>query len=300
LREAATALHRLTITALTYNDPGLTDESFAVGGSAFQNYRPRRRAGLMTTTTGTEGAYATLNGLRMYYEVHGSGRPLILLHGGILTIDMTFGRVLPALAEQHQAIGVELQGHGHTEDIDRPLRLDLLADDVVALMDHLGLERADIFGYSLGGLVATEVAVQHPERVDRLVLAATHFRPDGYYPEIHDPRQDSPRLPTEADFTEMQQAYAAVAPDPGHFEAFLEKAQPMVADFRGWSDEQLQAITAPTLLVIGDSDFVRLEHAAIIHDLLPDARLAVLPDCTHMELMRRTDLLPVVRRFLDR
>ncbi|MHA6795572.1 alpha/beta fold hydrolase [Pseudonocardia bannensis] len=254
----------------------------------------------MVTTTGTEGAYATVNGLRMYYEVHGSRRPLILLHGGMLTVDLTFGLVLPALAEQHQAIGVELQGHGHTEDIDRPLRLDFLADDVVALMDHLGLERADIFGYSLGGLVATELAVRHPGRVDRLVLAATHFRPDGYHPEIHDPRQDSPRLPTEADFAEMQQAYAAVAPDPDHFEAFLEKAQPVVADFRGWPDGQLQAITTPTLLVIGDTDFVRLEHAAAILDLIPDARLAVLPGCTHMDVMRRAELLPVVRPFLDR
>jgi pimeloyl-ACP methyl ester carboxylesterase len=254
----------------------------------------------MVTTTGTDGAYATVNGLRMYYEVHGSGRPLILLHGGILTFDVTFGRVLPGLTEQHQAIGVELQGHGHTEDIDRPLQLDFLADDVIALMDHLGLDRADIFGYSLGGLVATELAVQHPERVDRLVLAASHFRPDGYYPEIHDPRQDSPRLPTEADFVEMQRAYTAVAPDPDHFAAFLEKAQPLVADFQGWSDEQLRALTSPTLLVVGDTDFVRLEHAAAIHDLLPNARLAVLPGCTHMDVMRRAYLLSVVRPFLDR
>jgi pimeloyl-ACP methyl ester carboxylesterase len=250
--------------------------------------------------TTTRGAYATVNGLRMYYEEHGSGRPLILLHGGILTIDLSFGRMLPALAEQHRVIGVELQGHGHTEDIDRRLQLDLLAEDVVALMDHLGLERADLFGYSLGGLVATELVVRHPERVDRLVVAATHFRPDGYHPEIHDPRQDSPRLPTEADFVQMQQAYAAVAPDPAHFEAFLQKAQPMIAGFRGWSDEQLRAITAPTLLAIGDTDFVRIEHAAAIHALLPDAQLLVLPGCTHMEVVRRPELLSAVRWFLDR
>ncbi|MDT7599592.1 MAG: hypothetical protein QOK26_1669 [Pseudonocardiales bacterium] len=252
------------------------------------------------TTTGTQGAYATVNGLRMYYEVHGSGRPLILLHGGMLTIDLSFGAVLPALTEQHQAIGVELQGHGHTEDIDRAPRLDVLADDVVALMDHLGLERADILGYSLGGLVATELAVRHPGRVDRLVLVATHFRPDGYHPEIFDPRQDSPLLPTEAHFAEMQRAYAAVAPDPDHFEAFLERLQPTVVGFRGWSDEQLRALTAPTLLVIGDRDFVRVEHAAAIHDLIPNAHLAVLPNCTHMDLMRRADLLPAVRPFLER
>lgn len=254
----------------------------------------------MTTTAGTRGAYAAVNGLQMYYEVHGTGRPLVLLHGGALTLDVSFGRILPALAEGHQVIAVELQGHGRTADIDRPPRLDLLAGDVVALLDRLGIDRADLFGYSLGGLVATEVAVRHPARVDRLVLAAVHFRPDGYHPEIVDPRQDSPRLPTLDDFAQMQSAYAAVAPDPGHFEAFLERLQPLVTEFRGWSDAQLQALTAPTLLVVGDTDFVRLEHIVAVHDLLPDARLAVLPGCTHMDVVRRGDLLPAVRRFLDR
>lgn len=252
----------------------------------------------MTTTTGTQGAYAPVNGLQMYYEVHGTGRPLVLLHGGILTIDLSFGPILPALAEHHQVIGVELQGHGHTADIDRPLQLDLLADDVVALLDHLGIERADVLGYSLGGLVATEVAVRYPERVGRLVLAATHFRADGYHPEIQDPAQDSPRLPTAEDFADMQAAYTAVAPDPDHFFATLEKAQPMVVDFQGWSDEQLRAITSPVLLIIGDTDFVRIEHAAAIHDLLPDSRLAVLPGCTHMAVMRRAELMSLVEPFL--
>lgn len=252
----------------------------------------------MTTTTGARGAYAAVNGLQMYYEVHGTGTPLVLLHGGILTLDLSFGPILPALAEHHQVIGVELQGHGHTADVDRPLQLDLLAADVVALLDHLGIERADVFGFSLGGLVATEVAVQHPDRVGRLVLAAAHFRPDGYHPEIQDPAQDSPRLPTAEDFAEMQAAYVAVAPDPENFFPFLEKAQPLVTGFRGWSDEQLRAITGPVLLVIGDTDFVRIEHAAQIHALLPDSRLAVLPGCTHMDVVRRPELMGVVEPFL--
>ncbi|RZT83834.1 pimeloyl-ACP methyl ester carboxylesterase [Pseudonocardia sediminis] len=252
----------------------------------------------MTATT--QGAYAAVNGLQMYYEVHGTGRPLVLLHGGVLTFDLSFAAILPALAERRQVIGVELQGHGHTADIDRPLQLDLLASDVVALLDHLGIERADVFGFSLGGLVATEVAVRYPERVGRLVLAAVHFRPDGYHPEIQDPAQDSPRLPTADDFEQMQAAYAAVAPDPEGFFPFLEKAQPLVSDFRGWSDDELRSITGPVLLVIGDTDFVRIEHAAEIHALLPDARLAVLPGCTHMEVVRRPDLMTVVEPFLAR
>lgn len=249
------------------------------------------------TTTST--AYAPVNGLQMYYEEHGRGRPMILLHGGILTFASTFAGILPLLTERHRAIGVELQGHGHTADIDRPLRLELLADDVVGLLDRLGLDRVDVFGYSLGGLVATELATRYPQRVDRLVLAAAHFRPDGYHPEIHDPRQDSPRLPTQAEFAEMQRAYAAVAPDPEHFFAFLEKAQPLVSGFRGWTDAQLRAITAPTLLVVGDTDFVRLEHAADVHALLPDSRLAVLPDCLHMQVMAHPVLPSVLRSFLD-
>lgn len=253
----------------------------------------------MTTTT-THGAYAAVNGLQMYYEIHGTGRPLVLLHGGALTLDLSFGRILPVLAEAHQVIAVELQGHGRTADIDRVPQLDAFAEDVVALLDQIGIDRADLFGYSLGGLVATEVAVRHPERVDRLVLAAVHFREDGYLPEIVDPRQDSPRLPTADDFAQMQAAYAAVAPDPDHFEAFLERLQPMVTGFRGWSDAQLRSITAPTLLVVGDTDFVRLEHIVAVHDLLPDARLAVLPGCTHMDVVRRAELPAMVRSFLDR
>lgn len=252
----------------------------------------------MTTTTGTRGAYAAVNGLQMYYEVHGTGRPLVLLHGGILTIDLSFGRILPALAAHQQVIAVELQGHGHTADIDRPMQLDLLAGDVDALLDHLGIERADVFGFSLGGLVATELAVQHPERVGRLVLAATHFRADGYHPEIHAPAQDSPRLPTAEHFAQMQTAYTAVAPDPENFFPFLEKTQPLVTGFQGWSDEQLRSITGPVLLVIGDTDFVRIEHAAQIHALLPDSRLAVLPGCTHMDVIRRTELMAAVEPFL--
>lgn len=251
-----------------------------------------------STTPSSTRSYADVNGIHLYHEVHGSGRPLVLLHGGILTIDLTFGAVLPALAQDHQVIAVELQGHGHTADTDRPLQLDLLADDVAALLDHLGLDRVDVLGFSLGGLVATELAVRHPARVGRLVLAAVHFRPDGYLPEINDPARTSPRLPTEADFTRMQEAYTAVAPDPEHFWAFLAKAQPLVAGFQGWSDEQLRAITSPTLLAIGDTDFVRIEHAAAVHALLPDAQLMVLPGCTHMQVIGRPELLTAALAFL--
>ena len=149
-----------------------------------------------------------------------------MLHGGILNADTCFGAMIPRLAEDHQVIAVDLQGHGHTADTDRPLTLANFAADVVGLLDHLGIDRADLFGFSLGSLVSTEMAVTYPAQVGRLVLASGHIRADGYHPEILDPAQTSPLLPTEEDFKAMRVAYEAVAPDPEHFFPFLEKCSP--------------------------------------------------------------------------
>ncbi len=135
-----------------------------------------------TTTLGAIGSppghYAPINGLRLYYEVHGQGRPLVLLHGGLLTLDLAFGPMIPALAEHHQVIGIELQGHGHTGDIDRPMRLDSLADDVASLLELLNLDRADVFGFSVGGMVALTMGLRHPDRIGRLVIASVDHRPN--------------------------------------------------------------------------------------------------------------------------
>jgi pimeloyl-ACP methyl ester carboxylesterase len=251
----------------------------------------------MTTTSG----YAPVNGLNMYYEIHGAGRPLILLHGGLLTIDLSFGRLLPGLAAFRRAIGVELQGHGHTADTDRPLSLDGLADDIVGLLDMLEIECADLFGFSLGGLVATQLAVTRPDRVDRLVLAASHFHPDGYHDDVRDPAlfATSARMPTQEDFAVMREAYARVAPDPARFPAFAEKASAAVASFTGWPPEDVGSIKAATLIMVGDNDFVRVQHAAEMRELIPDSQLAVLPGTTHMQLTQRAELVvPIVERFL--
>lgn len=255
-----------------------------------------------TATEQPRGAYARVNGLDMYYEIHGTGHPLVLLHGGVLTIGLTFGAMIPTLATTHQVIAVELQGHGHTADIEREMSVAAFAEDVVALLDVLGIERADVFGFSLGGLTALEMAVRHPERVDRAILASTHFRQDGYLAEIRDPalQAGSKRLPTPADFQEMSDAYAAVAPHPEHFHDFLARTS-AAAVIQGWSEDDLRGLTAPTLLIYGDTDFVRVEHAADMHRLIPDARLAILPGCTHMDVMRRTEaVLPMATAFLAR
>jgi pimeloyl-ACP methyl ester carboxylesterase len=244
--------------------------------------------------------YAHVNGLDVYYETHGSGEPLVLLHGGLLTIELSFARMLPSLAKTRQVIAIEMQGHGHTADIDRELTLEHFADDVVGVLDELGVERADFFGYSLGGLVALQLAMRHPDRAGRLAVMAVHYRPDGYHPEIFDMDSGSARLPTEVDFQIMHDAYVAVAPEPERFEEFAAKASAL-AERIGWSPADLGSVRSPVLLVIGDTDFVRIEHAAEMRELIPNAALAVLPNTTHMDLTNRADLvLPMVAEFLSR
>ncbi|MGI5452202.1 alpha/beta fold hydrolase [Streptomyces sp. CA-249302] len=248
--------------------------------------------------------YAKVNGLEMYYEVHGPAdatrRPLALLHGGVHTVGLSFAAVLPALAADRRVVAPELQGHGHTADTDRDLTVANLATDVVALLDELGIQQADFLGFSLGGLTALEVAVRHPERVGRLVLAATQYHQDGYHDDVRTPDYSSPRLPSQADFQEWADAYAAVAPHPEHFEAFLGKVTGAAHAPLPWTADDLRGLDAPTLLVVGDADFVRVEHAAEMRELIPQAQLAVLPSTTHVALMRRTSLLvPLLTGFLD-
>src|SRR6266581_2086965 len=190
-------------------------------------------------------AYAPVNGLQLYYEVRGSGRPLVLLHGGLLTIDLNFGPMLEPLAAGRQVIAVELQGHGHTADTGRPMTIEALARDVIALLDQLGIEQADLFGFSLGGLVACAIALGAPARAGKLILASAdpHRPPGGQSPPL-----GADRLPTPADFQAWRDAYEAVAPDPAHFEEFAAKTSTMVHEFPGWTGE-LRSLQPPTLLI---------------------------------------------------
>jgi pimeloyl-ACP methyl ester carboxylesterase len=240
--------------------------------------------------------YAPVNGLRLYYEVHGSGRPLVLLHGGLLTIDLNFGAMLAPLAANRQVIAVELQGHGHTADSSRPMTIDALASDVIGLLDRLGIAEADFFGFSLGGLVSYAVAFRAPARVGKMIVAsADAHRPPG--------RESAPlgpdRLPTAADFQAMRDAYEAVAPDPAHFADFAAGNSAMVHTFPGWTDAELRSLRTPTLLVFGDRDFSPLPDVLELFGLLPNAQLAVLPGATHMEMTRRPALLlTLITQFL--
>src|SRR3954447_973820 len=246
--------------------------------------------------------YHEIDGVPIWFEEHGDpdGPTLIALHGGVLTFNRSFRDVLPWLAQDRRVIGVELQGHGHTPDTGRPMSIDRFADDVAELLDRLGIERADFWGFSLGALTSTGVAVRHPSKVRRLVLAAAPIRPDGYHPEITAPEQDDPRLPTQEEFATWQAAYNAGAPNPDDFFPFLERLQPVVHGWPGWTEDDIKAVTAPTFLVIGDRDFVRLDHAAEMLDLFPDCRLAVLPDTKHTEVMERPEQLrALLRPFLS-
>jgi pimeloyl-ACP methyl ester carboxylesterase len=246
--------------------------------------------------------YAPVNGLKMYYEVHGcgAGRPLVLLHGGVMTIELSFGAMLPALADGRQVIAAELQGHGRTADIDRDITMAALAGDVAGLLGQLGVEQADVLGFSLGAGVALQLALDDPDRVGRLIAASAGYSSDGTHAEISDPAQwaTSTRMPTAGDFQLMREAYERVAPDPGRFDAFQARTG-QAAQSMSWTAAELGRIGAPTLLIFGDHDFIRLEHAVEMQSLIPGAQLAVLPGATHMDVLRRADLMvPLVRDFL--
>jgi pimeloyl-ACP methyl ester carboxylesterase len=243
------------------------------------------------------GSHASVNGLQMYYEVHGTGKPLVLLHGGVGAIEM-FGEVLGMLAEGRQVVAADLQAHGRTADVERPLSLESMADDVAALIEHLGFERADVMGYSLGGGVALQSAIRHPEVVRKLVLVSTPFRREGWYPEVLEGMaQMGPEAAEPMKATPMYQLYAGVAPRPEEWPVLLTKLGRLLAQDYDYSEE-VAAIEAPTMIVVGDADSVRTAHAVEFFELLgggkadtgwdglgrPNARLAVLPATTHYDI----------------
>lgn len=255
------------------------------------------------------GRYADVNGLRMYYEIHGDGPPLVLLHGALSGIESSFGRLLPSLARTRRVVAVEQQGHGHTADRDRPLSYGQMADDTIALLDRLGVENTDVLGYSMGAGVALELAVRRPALVRRLVLVSLAYNSDGLYPRILEAERTM--KPGDLEGTPWQAEYARVAPNPRDWPALIEKAARLDTEFEGWPAEAVRSIAAPTLIVIGDADVVRPEHAVEMLRLLgggvpgevaglPRSRLAVLPGTTHVTMMERADwLAPMVEEFLD-
>jgi pimeloyl-ACP methyl ester carboxylesterase len=241
--------------------------------------------------------YASVNGQELYYEIRGSGRPLVLLHGGVLTIELAFGPLLEPLAATRQVIGVELAGHGRTALADHPPTMEGLASDVLGLLDHLGIAQADLFGYSLGALVSYAVARAAPGRVGRMIAAsADPLRPPGR--ESRPIPQDL--LPTMEEFQSWREAYAAVAPDPARFDEMAARTTALVHEMPAWTADELRALRTPALLIFGDRDFNPLPDVAELFGLLPDAQLAVLPGTTHVGVSQRPDaVLALIGPFLD-
>jgi len=245
--------------------------------------------------------YARVNGLKLYYEVHGavnSARPpLVLLHGGGDTIQTSFGHILPELARNRQVIAFEQQGYGHTADIaDRPFSFEQSADDTAALLDYLHIRQADLFGFSNGGTIALLVAIRHPQVVRKLVVASGFFSHDGAGPAFWNsfaaPTPDS--MPKE-----LRDSYLEVAPHPENLQSMFEKAVQRMRNFKNIPPETIRSIAGPTLVVCGDADVMRPEHAVEEFRLLPHAQLAVLPGTDHMNVTARTSwLVPMIEMFL--
>jgi pimeloyl-ACP methyl ester carboxylesterase len=264
---------------------------------------------MTTNTNDPAGKYASVNGINLYYEIHGTGKPLIMLHGGFGTFDM-FSALSPTLALNHQIIGVDLYGHGRTALTSRPIDFAQMADDIGFLMQHLGLENANLLGYSLGGTVALQTAIRHPERVNKLVVISTAFKRTGWYPEIQTGMASIEASPFIG--TPIHDAYMRVAPKPEDFPRFVAKMREAMSQDYDWT-EGVSALKTPTLIIAGDSDSFPPSHAAEFFSLLgggqADAgwngenlilsQLAILPGVTHYNIVFRADLLlPVLSPFL--
>jgi pimeloyl-ACP methyl ester carboxylesterase len=256
------------------------------------------------------GRYATVNGLEMYYEVHGpdSGRPLVLLHGAFSGIDVDFAGLLPELARNRRVIAVEQQAHGHTADIDRPLRVEHMADDTIALLDQLGVAEADVLGYSMGAGVALDMGLQRPELVHKLVLVSPSYDNNSTHAGLMEGLQDFRAEMLHG--TPFHDYYLRAAPRPDDFPVLVEKKKEMDRHYPDHSPSAVQGLAAPVLLVAGDSDIIRNDYLVGFFGLLggnvvgdavglPASRLAILPGTTHLTVPHSPELRTIVPAFLD-
>lgn len=259
-----------------------------------------------------KSGYAHVNGIKLYYAVYGQGKPLVLLHGGLGHSEM-MAPVIARLAKGRQVIVADLQGHGRTADVERPIRYETMGDDIAALIRHLGIEKADLVGYSMGGGVALRTAIQHPDLVDRLVIVSAVFRRDGWFADIRAQQEGLNGSAADAmKPTPMYQSYVAVAPRPDDFPRLLDKMGALMKRDYDWSNE-VRGIEAPTMLVFADHDMMPTAHMAAFFNLLgggeKDAgwmgenmtphRLAILPGRTHYDIFLSSRLPDTVLPFLD-
>jgi pimeloyl-ACP methyl ester carboxylesterase len=229
---------------------------------------------MSATSSTTNGNYAAINGIKMYYELHGAGKPLVLIHGGGSTINTTFGKILPFLAKTHLVVAVEMQAHGHTGDRNAPETFEQDADDIAELLQQLNLPKADIFGFSNGGHTAIELAIRHPKSINKIIIASAFYKRDGvpswFWQGFEDPK-----------FSDMPQVYKdeflKINGNPAALMNMFNKDVQRMYAFKDWPDTAIQSIQAPALVVMGDRDITLAEHIVALYRLLPNARLAILP-----------------------
>jgi pimeloyl-ACP methyl ester carboxylesterase len=254
----------ILITAMLYTckpenhgaDTDTKTDSSAVAGTAF------------------ESGYSDVNGIKMYYEVYGEGKPLVLIHGGGSTIQTSFARIIPLLSKTRKVIAVELQAHGRTGDRNAPISFEQDAEDVATLLKNINISKADILGFSNGGITTMLLATRYPEVVDRIIVASAFYKRNGMFPGFWDFMKKG----TIADMPgALKEAFLKVNPDSAKLQNLFEKCSQRMLTFKDWSDEDLKAIKAKTLIVAGDKDVATLEHYLIMHRLISNSQLMIIP-----------------------
>lgn len=256
----------------------------------------------------------TVNGHEVYYEVHGnlgSGKtPVLVLHGGMQSIALSFGEFIPEFIKKWPVIGVEQQGHGHTPLNDGPITMETMRVDTVGVLDALSVDKVHVVGFSAGGMLGLELAVNAPGRVQSLTTISGSASPDGFVPGIIEMQEDPgyvpppdvlALMPSEDDFADMFAEIAAINPGGADTAPVtMKKLTEFITSDWGWSGSQVAAISAPTLVVNGDNDFILAEHALYLSETIPGAHLAILPDTTHMSILGQPEVLPMIIRFIDK
>lgn len=257
----------------------------------------------------TASGYAPVNGLKLYYETYGEGTPLVLIHGSFMNIGMNWGQLIPELSKSHKVIALEMQGHGRTADIDRPYSLEGLADDVAGLLKYLQIKQADVIGYSLGGTVAYQLAIAHPEMIKKLVIISGVYKTAGWLPQVQQAIKGlTPEVLAQ---TPLKQAYDALAPAPSHWTAFIKKIMLMEEKDFDLGDDHIKHLPS-TLLIMGDNDGSDLQYTARTYQLMgggvcgdmvgvPKSQLAIVPGVSHVSLMMETTKLTgLILPFIDK
>ncbi len=264
------------------------------------------KAAAKDTLTSKNG-YSEVNGIKMYYEIYGQGKPLVLIHGGGSTIQTTFGRVIPMLAKHRKIIAVELQAHGRTSDRGKDSSFEQDADDVAALLKNLNIDKADFFGFSNGGTTTTQIAIRHPQIVDKIVLGSALLKRSGVSPQFwnfmkHAELSNMPK--------ELKEAYLQVTPDSNGLQIMHDRDAKRMVNFKDIPDEQIKSIKAPTIIIIGDQDVITPEHAIEMHHQIANSKLAIIPGVHGEYIGEITTLksgskeadyvIPLIESFLDK